>query len=115
MHALNAPGGKKKANLPRQKHIPNTRLRKVKHRSRPRPLDDLQVERVEHRADELALRARHERPEQVSALHYVEPLGSRPDAIGVQPVLEQRLECRTLLVAFVVGYEADEAAFGDLG
>lgn len=98
------------SDIPRQEHIPNTRLGEVEDGRGAGALHDLEVQRVQHRPDQLALGARHECPEQVSRLHDVEPLGPRLGRVRAQPELEQRLERRSLLVALMVRDQPNQSA-----
>ena len=97
-------------NLPGQEHVTNASLSKVKHRARPSPLDDLQVQRVEHRPDELSLGARDEGPEQVAPLDDVEPFYPGLGLFGAQPIFEECLERRPLLISLVVWDQTDKSA-----
>ena len=69
------------AYAPSQKHVADAGLRIVEDGWRPRALDDLEVQRVEDRADELPLGARNETPQQMARLDDLEPLGPRLDRV----------------------------------
>lgn len=62
--------------VPGEEQVPDARFGKVEDGCRPRTLDDLEVERVQHRPDELALGTRNERPQEMPALNDVEPFCS---------------------------------------
>lgn len=97
-------------NSPCKEQVANACLGKVEHTRRPVPLDYLEVQGVEDRADELPLLARDERPQDVPCLHYVEPFCSCHHRIRRQTVLKQGLDRCPPLIAPVVGNQADETA-----